>query len=56
MRQRVLPRTAGDLHGLPERVLARQRGLESIGPVLRGWLVIILFAYAAEPVHAAVRQ
>jgi hypothetical protein len=27
--------TAGDLHGLPERVLAPQRGLRSIGPVLR---------------------
>ena len=35
MRQRFLPRTDGDLHGLPERVLAPQRRLESIGPVLR---------------------
>ena len=35
MRQRFLPRTDGDLQGLPERVLAPQRRLESIGPVLR---------------------
>jgi hypothetical protein len=35
MRQRFFPSTAGDLHGLPERVLAPQRGLRSIGPVLR---------------------
>jgi hypothetical protein len=26
-------RTAGDLQGLPEHVLARQRGLDNIGPV-----------------------
>jgi hypothetical protein len=43
IRQRLFPLTAGDIHGLPERVLAPQRGLESIGPVLRGWLVVILF-------------
>jgi len=36
MRQRFLPLTAGDRQGLPERVLAPQRWLESIGPVLRG--------------------
>jgi len=35
MRQRLLPWTDGDLQGLPERVLAPQRRLESIGPVLR---------------------
>ena len=35
MRQRLLPRTAGDLHGLFERVLAPQRGLDSIGMVFR---------------------
>jgi hypothetical protein len=35
MRQRFLPWTEGDLQGLPERVLAPQRRLESIGPVLR---------------------
>jgi len=35
IRQRFLPRTAGDRHALPERFLALQRGLESIGPVLR---------------------
>jgi hypothetical protein len=28
--------TAGDRQGPPERVLAPQRGLASIGPVLRG--------------------
>jgi hypothetical protein len=36
MRQRRLPLTAGDRQGLPERVLAPQRRLDSIGPVLRG--------------------
>jgi hypothetical protein len=35
MWQRFLPWTDGDLQGLPERVLAPQRGLEGIGPVLR---------------------
>jgi len=35
MRQRAFPRTAGDRQGLPERVLAPQRGLDSIGQVLR---------------------
>ena len=35
IRQRLLPWTAGDLQGLPERVLAPQRRLENIGPVLR---------------------
>jgi hypothetical protein len=35
MRQRFFPLTAGDLQGLPDRVLAPQRGLASIGPVLR---------------------
>lgn len=38
MRHRFLPRTAGDRHGLPVRVLAPHRGLESIGPVLRLWV------------------
>jgi hypothetical protein len=32
---RRFPRTAGDLQGRPDLVLAPQRGLESIGPVLR---------------------
>jgi len=36
IRQRVLPDTAGDRQGPPERVLASQRGLASISPVLRG--------------------
>jgi hypothetical protein len=35
MRQRFLPRTAGERHDPPERIFARQRGLASIGPVLR---------------------
>jgi hypothetical protein len=35
MRQRFLPRTAGEWHKPPERILAPQRGLASIGPVLR---------------------
>jgi hypothetical protein len=34
MRQRFLPLTAGDLHGLPERVFAPHRWLASMGPVL----------------------
>jgi hypothetical protein len=33
MRQRFLPRTAGERHAPSERVLAPQRGLASIGPV-----------------------
>jgi len=33
MRQRFLPCTAGERHVAPERVLAPQRGLASIGPV-----------------------
>jgi hypothetical protein len=36
IRHRRFPATAGDLQGLPERVLAPQRTLVSIGPVLRG--------------------
>jgi hypothetical protein len=35
MRQRRLPRTAGDRHDPPARIFAPQRGLASIGPVLR---------------------
>jgi hypothetical protein len=35
MRQRFLPRTAGERHRPPERIFAPQRGLASIGPVLR---------------------
>jgi hypothetical protein len=35
MRQRFLPRIAGQQHVPPERVLAPQRGLASIGPILR---------------------
>ena len=34
MRHRFLPVTAGDWQGLPERVLAPQRKLDSIGTVL----------------------
>jgi hypothetical protein len=35
MRQRFLPLAAGERHAPPERVLAPQRRLASIGPVLR---------------------
>jgi hypothetical protein len=35
MRQRRLPRTAGERHDPPRRVLAPHRGLASIGPVWR---------------------
>jgi hypothetical protein len=41
MRQRLFPLTAGDLQGLPDRVFAPQRGLDSIKRVLRGWLLVI---------------
>jgi hypothetical protein len=36
IRQGLFPLTAGDMQGLPERVFALQRRLDSIGPVLRG--------------------
>ncbi len=36
IRQRFLPLTAGELQGFPDRVFAPHRGLERIGPVLRG--------------------
>ena len=35
IRQRFLPATAGDRHGLPERVLAPHRALANFGAVLR---------------------
>jgi hypothetical protein len=35
MRQRLLPRTTGERHDPPERILAPQCGLARIGPVLR---------------------
>jgi hypothetical protein len=35
MRQRFLPRTAGEPQKPPERIFAQHRGLASIGPVLR---------------------
>jgi hypothetical protein len=50
IRKRLLPGTAGDMQGLPERVFAPQRGLDSIGPVLRGWSPVIwLTCVLAEP-------
>jgi hypothetical protein len=36
IRQRFFWLTAGDMQDLPERVVAPQRGLDNIGPVLRG--------------------
>ena len=39
---RRFPRTTGDLQGRPDLVLAPQRGLESIDPVFRGWLPVIV--------------
>src|ERR1700722_13371821 len=42
IRQRFFPRTAGDIHGFPKRVLAPQRGLPSIGPVFRLWLAMLI--------------
>jgi hypothetical protein len=41
MRQRFLPATAGDRQDPPDLVRAPQRGLESIGPVLRGRFALI---------------
>jgi hypothetical protein len=49
IRQRFLPLTAGDRHGFPRRVRAPQRVLDSIGPVLRGWLPVIVVPRAAPP-------
>jgi hypothetical protein len=50
IRQCFLPCTAGDMQGLPKRVLAPERGLDSIGPVLRGWSPAIrLTCVLAEP-------
>jgi hypothetical protein len=43
MRQRLFPLTAGDMQGLPDRVVAPQRGLDNINCVLRGWLLVIAF-------------
>ena len=42
MRQRLFPVTAGERQGVPARVFAPQRGLPSIGPVLRLWVPTIL--------------
>jgi hypothetical protein len=48
MRQRLFPLTAEDMQGLPERVLAPQRRLYNIGPVLREcWPVIYLICAGA---------
>src|SRR6516162_5567388 len=41
---RRFPRTAGDRQGRPDLVLAPQRGLESIGPVLRWCLPATVFS------------
>lgn len=41
IRHRMVPLTAGDLHGPPALVRAPQRGLASIGAVLRGWSPVI---------------
>jgi hypothetical protein len=47
------PFTAGDMQGSPERVSAPQRGLDSIGPVLRGRSPVIYLTCAAlESGHA----
>ena len=49
MRQRLLPLTAGDMQVSPERVLAPQRLLASIGPLLRkGLFVIRLTGWATK--------
>jgi hypothetical protein len=57
MRQRLFPLTAGDIQGLPDRVFAPQRGLDSIKQVLRGWLLVIALS-GDEPalLHGPIRQ
>ena len=42
MRHRLFPLTAGDMQPWPERVFAPQRGLASIGPVLRQYVAIVV--------------
>jgi hypothetical protein len=55
IRHRRLPWTAGDLHGYPHRVLASQRGLASIGPMFRGWVLVIFFLLdSVQPQQAEV--
>jgi hypothetical protein len=55
IRHRRLPCTAGDLQGLPERVLAPQRGLDNILVVLRRWFRIMCQTLAiAEPAQPSV--
>ena len=48
IRQRLFPLTAGDMQGFPERVLAPQRGLDNIGPILRREFFIIFSLVAAR--------
>ena len=53
MHPTFLPLTAGAMQGLPERVLAPQRALESIAPLFRGFFVIVSVCVLR---HAALRQ
>jgi hypothetical protein len=56
MRQRFLPRTAGERHDPPERIFAPQRGLVSIGPVLRAWSLMPVLPVLRPRVRAPVRK
>src|SRR5436190_24269734 len=54
MRHLIFQPTAGDRQGWPDRVVAPQRRLDRIGPVLRGWwIVIFLTAPGAELFESA---
>jgi hypothetical protein len=45
MRQRFLPATVGERHGVPPRVFAPQRGLASIGAVFRSCFPVFLTSH-----------
>jgi len=45
-RHRLFPLTAGDMQAFPERVLAPQRALASIGPVLRRCVSIAISGHS----------
>src|SRR5680860_1700029 len=55
MRQRLFPATAGARHGVPRRVLAPQRGLASIGPVLRSCEVLLSGCFFIVLVFAGIQ-
>ena len=66
IRHRLLPATAGERQGAPERVRAPQRGLLSMGTVFRLWVLaiaikmyacfILLLCVAVEPARRNVAE